>query len=230
MANFLDSIPKVTKNLLIINILAYLATITLVKSGFDMNDIFGLHYYESDSFKPFQIITYMFLHASFSHLFFNMFALWMFGRIIEDILGPSKYIFFYFTCGIGAGLVQELAWAYDIPNALHGIAMKYGTVLSASDTEMIMSRFITVGASGAIFGLLLAFAMLLPNQPIFFMFIPVPIKAKYFVIIYALIELWGGVAASSGDNVAHFAHLGGMIFGFFLLKYWQNKYKNQQMD
>jgi len=230
MANFLDSIPKVTKNLLIINILAYLATITLVKSGFDMNDIFGLHYYESDSFKPFQIITYMFLHASFSHLFFNMFALWMFGRIIEDILGPSKYIFFYFTCGIGAGLVQELAWTYDIPNALQGIAMKYGTVLSASDTEMIMSRFITVGASGAIFGLLLAFAMLLPNQPIFFMFIPVPIKAKYFVIIYALIELWGGVAASSGDNVAHFAHLGGMIFGFFLLKYWQNKYKNQQMD
>jgi membrane associated rhomboid family serine protease len=108
--------------------------------------------------------------------------------------------------------------------------MKYGKVLSASDTEMIMSRFITVGASGAIFGLLLAFAMLLPNQPIFFMFIPVPIKAKYFVIIYALIELWGGVAASSGDNVAHFAHLGGMIFGFFLLKYWQNKYKNQQMD
>ena len=230
MANFLDSIPKVTKNLLIINILAYLATITLVKSGFDMNDIFGLHYYESDSLKPFQIITYMFLHASFSHLFFNMFALWMFGRIIEDILGPSKYIFFYFTCGIGAGLVQELAWAYDIPNALQSIAMKYGTVLSASDTEMIMSRFITVGASGAIFGLLLAFAMLLPNQPIFFMFIPVPIKAKYFVIIYALIELWGGVAASSGDNVAHFAHLGGMIFGFFLLKYWQNKYKNQQMD
>ena len=230
MANFLDSIPKVTKNLLIINILAYLATITLVKSGFDMNDIFGLHYYESDSFKPFQIITYMFLHASFSHLFFNMFALWMFGRIIEDILGPSKYIFFYFTCGIGAGLVQELAWAYDIPNTLQGIAMKYGTVLSTSDTEMIMSRFITVGASGAIFGLLLAFAMLLPNQPIFFMFIPVPIKAKYFVIIYALIELWGGVAASSGDNVAHFAHLGGMIFGFFLLKYWQNKYKNQQMD
>ena len=230
MANFLDSIPKVTKNLLIINILAYLATITLVKSGFDMNDMFGLHYYESDSFKPFQIITYMFLHASFSHLFFNMFALWMFGRIIEDILGPSKYIFFYFTCGIGAGLVQELAWAYDIPNTLQGIAMKYGTVLSASDTEMIMSRFITVGASGAIFGLLLAFAMLLPNQPRFFMFIPVPIKAKYFVIIYALIELWGGVAASSGDNVAHFAHLGGMIFGFFLLKYWQNKYKNQQMD
>ena len=230
MANFLDSIPKVTKNLLIINILAYLATITLVKSGFDMNDIFGLHYYESDSFKPFQIITYMFLHASFSHLFFNMFALWMFGRIIEDILGPSKYIFFYFTCGIGAGLVQELAWAYDIPNTLQGIAMQYGTVLSTSDTEMIMSRFITVGASGAIFGLLLAFAMLLPNQPIFFMFIPVPIKAKYFVIIYALIELWGGVAASSGDNVAHFAHLGGMIFGFFLLKYWQNKYKNQQMD
>lgn len=230
MANFLDSIPKVTKNLLIINILAYLATITLVKSGFDMNDIFGLHYYESDSFKPFQIITYMFLHASFSHLFFNMFALWMFGRIIEDILGPSKYIFFYFTCGIGAGLVQELAWSYDIPNALQGIAMKYETVLSAAETELIMSRFITVGASGAIFGLLLAFAMLLPNQPIFFMFIPVPIKAKYFVIIYALIELWGGVAASSGDNVAHFAHLGGMIFGFFLLKYWQNKYKNQQMD
>lgn len=230
MANFLDSIPKVTKNLLIINILAYLATITLVKSGFDMNDMFGLHYYESDSFKPFQIITYMFLHASFSHLFFNMFALWMFGRIIEEILGQSKYLFFYFTCGIGAGLVQELAWSYDIPNALQGIAMKYETVLSAADTELIMSRFITVGASGAIFGLLLAFAMLLPNQPIFFMFIPVPIKAKYFVIIYALIELWGGVAASSGDNVAHFAHLGGMIFGFFLLRYWQNKYKNQQMD
>lgn len=230
MANFLDSIPKVTKNLLIINILAYLATITLVKSGFDMNDTLGLHFYESDSFKPYQIITYMFLHASFSHLFFNMFALWMFGRIIEEILGPSKYLFYYFTCGIGAGLVQELAWSYDIPNVIQGIAIKYGTEISASDVEMIMSRFITVGASGAIFGLLLAFAMLLPNQPIFFMFIPVPIKAKYFVIIYALIELWGGVSPTAGDSVAHFAHLGGMVFGFFLLKYWQNKYKKQQMD
>jgi membrane associated rhomboid family serine protease len=208
MANFLDSIPKVTKNLLIINILAYLATITLVKSGFDMNDMFGLHYYESDSFKPFQIITYMFLHASFSHLFFNMFALWMFGRIIEEILGQSKYLFFYFTCGIGAGLVQELAWSYDIPNALQGIAMKYETVLSAAETELIMSRFITVGASGAIFGLMGALLVMVIriNKGRHTSAIP-----RY--LIYLALTLYSGFM---DETISGSAHLGGFIAGILL--------------
>lgn len=205
------SIPKVTFNLLVINFLAFFASATLQRFGIDVDYLFGLHYYKAEEFNITQLITYAFLHANFSHIFFNMFALFMFGRVIEMLLGTKRYIIFYLVCAIGAGVAQEAAWAVSIPESL---AFQY-------------SGYITVGASGSVFGLLLAFAMMLPNEPIFLWFIPIPIKAKYFVLVYALLELYGGVA-SSGDNVAHFAHLGGMVFGFLLLQYWKKKNKTSE--
>lgn len=164
----------------------------------------------------------MFMHGGFTHLFFNMFAVWMFGRILEQVWGPKRFLFYYLACGIGAGLIQELV------QYIH-----YETVLSAYDSvntgysiipmEEYLNMMTTVGASGAVYAILLGFGMLFPNQPMFVFPLPFPIKAKYFVIGYALIELFSGLANNPGDNVAHFAHLGGMIFGFILIMYWRKR-------
>lgn len=153
---------------------------------------------------------------------FNMFAVWMFGRILEQVWGPKRFLFYYLVCGIGAGIIQEVV------QYIH-----YETVLSAYDSvntgmaiipmEEYLNMMTTVGASGAVYAILLAFGMLFPNQQMFIFPLPVPIKAKYFVIGYALIELYAGFANSAGDNVAHFAHLGGMVFGFILIMYWRKK-------
>lgn len=228
--NFRNSIfgdlPPVTKNLLIINALFLLASYTLGSKGIvDINEYLGLHYWEAKSFNPAQVITYMFLHAGFLHFFFNMFALWMFGKVVEQLLGSKKFLFFYIVCGIGAAIVQEATWTYEIS----GIVSQFEQLNGKVTPEMIaqesqfMNQFITIGASGSIFGVLLAFGMLLPNIPLYIMFIPIPIKAKYCIIGYAVIELFMGVANTSGDNVAHYAHLGGMLFGLILLLYWKKK-------
>ena len=190
------NIPTITKNLLIINILVYLATVVMELRGVDIAFYGGLHYYGSPFFHLYQFITYQFLHGSFQHLFFNMFALWMFGCVIERVWGPKKFLFYYLVCGIGAGLSQELV-------------------------QMLMSSYsLTIGASGAVYGILLAFGMTFPNERIFIFPLPVPIKAKWFVCIYAGIELFSALG-SAGDGVAHMAHLGGMLFGFLLIRYWQ---------
>jgi membrane associated rhomboid family serine protease len=160
---------------------------------------FGLQSFGTGDFSPYQLVTYMFTHEEFSHIFFNMFALFMFGSVIERTWGVKRYLIYYLTTGIGAGLVQLLIWH---------ITGQVG---------------ITIGASGAVFGLLLAFGMLFPNAPLFLMFIPIPIKAKYMVIGYGLIEFFFGIANHSGDNIAHFAHLGGMLFGIILILFWRKK-------
>ncbi|NLZ72790.1 MAG: rhomboid family intramembrane serine protease, partial [Bacteroidales bacterium] len=169
-----------------------------------------------------QLISYMFLHAGFSHIFFNMFAAWMFGRILEQVWGAKRFLIYYLVCGIGAGIIQEIVQL-----------IQYEFVLSSYENVNIghaiipmkeyLNLMTTVGASGAVYGILLAFGMLFPNQPLFIFPLPMPIKAKYFVIGYAVIELYLGLANTQGDNVAHFAHLGGMIFGFILIKYWRKK-------
>jgi len=218
--------PTVTKNLLIINALLFLATFVLGKTyGIDLNDYLGLHFFMADKFNPAQLITYMFMHGNLSHIFFNMFAVWMFGRVLEQVWGPKRFLFYYIICGIGAGLVQELV------QFIH-----YETVLSAYTSVNIgnqiipmadyLNRMITVGASGSVYAILLAFGMLFPNQQLFIIPFPFPIKAKYFVIGYALLELYLGFSNNPNDNVAHFAHLGGMIFGFILIMYWRKKNKN----
>ncbi len=225
---FLDQIPVVTKNLIIINFLFWVASLALPRVGIDLTALLGLHFPLAPDFNIIQLVSYMFMHAGFSHIFFNMFAVYMFGRVLENVWGPKRFLIFYMVTGIGAGIIQELTWLYDFRDVISApqemINIGGGRILTKPE---FYDLFVTVGASGAVFGILLAFGMLFPNVPLYLMFIPIPIKAKYFVIFYGLAELTMGVANFSGDSVAHFAHLGGMLFGYVLIKYWKNKdFKN----
>ena len=221
-SGFLSSIPMVTKNLIIINLLFWVASLVLPKVGIDLVQLFGLHFPGVKDFYPFQFVTYMFMHDthSFAHVFFNMFGVYMFGRVLENVWGPKRFLIFYMVTGIGAGITQELVWLYSV----HSFASANGvTLVQLVAGDPSLNYLITIGASGSVFGILLAFAMLFPNVPLYLMFIPIPIKAKYFVIFYGLAELFMGVANNGGDSVAHFAHLGGMLFGYFLVRYWKKK-------
>ena len=214
--------PPVTQNLIIINALCWLATLVLAHAKKDLIDLAGLHFPGTHSFHWFQPITYMFLHDthSFAHIFFNMFAVFMFGRSIEATWGPRRYLIFYLVSGIGAALVQEAVWYFQI----QAVAANYGfSVMQMVAMNPSANQLVTIGASGAVFGVLLAFGMLFPDVPLYVMFVPIPIKAKYFVIFYGLVELFMGVANFRGDNVAHFAHLGGMLFGLLMILYWRKK-------
>ncbi|MCC8170430.1 MAG: rhomboid family intramembrane serine protease [Parabacteroides sp.] len=217
-------IPVVTKNIIIINVLLWVATIVFAKTGVDLISILGLHFPGAKDFYAFQIVTYMFMHDthSIAHIFFNMFAVYMFGRILESVWGPKRFLLFYLVTDVGAGLVQEAVWFFELRDVLAASQVNIGGAQILMKSEFL-NYFVTIGASGAVFGILLAFGMLFPNVPLYLMFIPIPIKAKYFVVFYGLAELFLGVASFSGDNVAHFAHLGGMLFGFFLIKYWKKK-------
>lgn len=219
--------PTVTKNLLIINVLVFLASYVLKGYGMDLNNMFGLHFILASDFRIYQLVTYMFLHGGFEHLFFNMFAVWMFGRILEHVWGPKRFLFYYFVCGVGAGLCQELMQYIDYVVELAPYArvdMGGGFIVSMGEYLNYMN---TVGASGAVYGILLAFGMLFPNEQMFIFPLPVPIKAKYFVVGYAVIELVLGLT-NQGGNIAHFAYLGGMLFGFLLIMYWRKKRNNEQ--
>lgn len=214
-------LPTVVKNLLIINVLFFLATIAFdVSLHIDLADYLGLHYIGASDFQPFQLVTYMFMHGNFAHLFFNMFALWMFGNTLERIWGPNRFLLFYFVCGIGAGLTQELVQYIQYVTTL----ADYDNVRIAANQIVSMDTYLnmltTVGASGAVYGILLAFGMMFPNSTIYIYF-AIPIKAKWFVLIYGVIELFSGF--TSVDNVAHFAHVGGMLFGLILILYWKKK-------
>lgn len=199
-------VPEVIKNLIIINILFFLATMSfetfMVKN-------FALFYFDSVFFKPHQFITHIFMHGGFSHIFFNMLMLWMFGAPIENLWGSKKFLIYYVLTGFGAAALHLLIFSLEL-NMYEGTDMYYRML----NTPML-------GASGAVFGILLAFGMTFPNQQIFLIFPPIPIKAKYMVIFMAVIELYVGFTVS--DNVAHFAHLGGMLFGYILIKYWKQK-------
>ncbi len=196
-ANLFNSIPPVTSNILIINVLVCLACYVYKPLVLYL----ALFPVQSGYFNVYQLVTFMFTQVDIGHLFFNMFAVFMFGKVLENYWGSKKFIIYYMVCGIGSGLIQLL------------VCYLTGSVSP------------TIGASGAVFGILLAFGMLFPNAPLFLMFIPIPIKAKYFVIGYGLLELYYGFANRIGDNVAHFAHLGGMLFGIFLILYWRKKDK-----
>ena len=236
----MNNIPTVTKNLLAINVLMFLALLVAEKQGVDLNSVLGLHLFESEGFQPYQLVTYMFMHASVTHLFFNMFALYMFGRTLEYMWGAKRFLVYYLVAGIGAALVQEAIGMVRYHEALDG--------MSPLDVELVLSRgfdalregknFVnpqlahlnvvlnstTVGASGAIYAILLGFGMLFPEERMFVFPVPFPIKAKYIVMGYVVIELYLGVSGSA-DGVAHFAHLGGMLFGFMLILFWRNKGK-----
>jgi len=231
------NIPAVTKNLLIINALFWFAT--LFMTNMDLSGMLGLHFPGSKEFRLYQLVTYMFMHANFSHIFFNMFAVYMFGRIIESQWGSKRFLTYYMITGIGAGVLNLLVVYLRIKSIesnldAETIAMVYREGLDVIRQEKqyvdpmlrqlnMMINSTTVGASGAVFGILLAFGMMFPNMPLYIIPIPFPIKAKYLVTGYAVVELFAGVANFSFDNIAHFAHLGGMLFGIIMILYWRKK-------
>ena len=237
-----SSIPPVTKNLIIINIIVWLAEGLVPGFSHTLVDRLGLHMIGSALFFPFQIFTYMFMHdpGNIAHILFNMFTLWMFGRILEQVWGPKRFLIFYMVCGVGAGLVQEAVWAltwqhdyvsgiaringltYDHTKELVDAAVAMGDGKWLSAIADFKSQMCTIGASGAIYGILLGFAFTFPDMPLYFFFIPVPIKAKYMVLGYGVIEFLLGISGSV-STVAHFAHLGGMLFGIIMLLYWKKK-------
>ena len=266
-------LPLVVKNLLILNGLFFLATWAF-KSQYDIDltNYLGLHYFSSQYFRPYQFITYMFMHGGIDHIFFNMFALWMFGNVLENFWGPKRFLIFYMVTGIGAALIYMGYQAFQfyridesvqafisnpVPEEYYALIRKYfsgyidigqnQTQIDAFvnhwshdlNNKLYLKQALTdinqlvtfqednpiIGASGAIFGVLLAFGMLFPNTLLYIYFL-IPIKAKYFVIFYGALELYSGILNNPGDNVAHFAHLGGMLFGFILIKYWQRKSKH----
>lgn len=219
----MNSIPTVTKNLLIINVLCFFGGVVAMKYGIDLNDLLGLHFFMASDFNPAQLITYMFMHGGFQHIFFNMFALWMFGRTLEQVWGPKRFLSYYMVCGIGAGLVQELVQYIQYVTELSQYD-SVNTGIAVIPMAEYLNLMTTVGASGAIYGILLAFGMLFPNSQMFVFPIPFPVKAKYFVMGYAALEIFLGLGAST-DGVAH---LGGMIFGFILIMYWRKKNNNGQ--
>ena len=236
------SLPPITKNLLIINGLFFLATYVFSTKGIDLAVILGTFYPESPNFKIWQILTYMFMHADFTHILFNMFALWMFGSVVEKTFGPKKFLILYFLAGLGGFLLynlvnyfqieqlKEVVKASSIPFAdiydlaklnLQGQYHTSAIVEANSAARQLLDFYISpmVGASGAIYGLLLAFAVLYPDEKLMLIFFPVPIKAKYFIPIMVLIEFYMGY--KNIGNVAHFAHLGGGLIGFLLARSWK---------
>jgi len=237
---FLAMLP-VVKNLIMLNIvmlLLYYAALSVF--GINLIEMLGLYFPKSDSFKPYQILSHMFMHAGFGHLFFNMYALFIFGQVLERVWGPKRFLFYYLVCGLGAALVHETVIAFEYRNLISQIsperlqmllndsaAFFNGSIPFVNQAEVTLLELLntpTVGASGAVFGILLGFGVLFPNTQLMLLIPPMPIKAKWLVIAYGGIELYLAFD-QPGSNIAHAAHLGGMLFGFILIKYWQKTTK-----
>ena len=221
----LQQTPQVVKNLILLNVVMYVLA-QVVGDAIAVPLLAGT-YPASPFFQPWQIVTHMFMHGGLGHIFFNMFALYMFGGQLERLWGPQRFLNYYIICGLGGFFLHELFVGIELNNV-------YGTFFPAFDQPSGVSNQLwtmqldaefgrVVGASGAVFGILLAFGMLFPNTRLMLLFPPIPIKAKYFVIGYGILELSLALDNASGDNVAHFAHLGGMLFGYMLLKRWQKE-------
>jgi len=235
------ALPPVVKNLILLNVLMLLAN-WASKSvfGTDLTMILGLYFPKSEQFMPIQILTHMFMHGNFLHLFFNMFALYMFGGILENVWGPKRFFIYYMVCGLGAAFVHETVIMFQYNKLMNIISpdqlqlvlndgasyLTEGKVFSNETMKSLqmLLNVPTVGASGAVFGVLLAFGVLFPNTRLMLLFPPIPIKAKYFVIVYGAIELYLAVT-QPGSNIAHAAHLGGMLFGYVLIRYWRKTTK-----
>jgi membrane associated rhomboid family serine protease len=261
-----QQIPNVVKNIIIINVLVYLIQYGLGTRGINLDDLMALHYWQSPLFRWWQLFTHLFMHGSLSHIFFNMFALWMFGRVLENVWGPKRFLIFYIICGLGAAICHLSVLTIEFTrfhNSFlyyqqhqtfveyaqfirhHNLAdhPAFNNVLSfwsgnndcsnCADTSVRlineyyrqMINEATVGASGAVMGVLFGYGYLFPNTMLYLYF-AIPVKAKWFVAGYAVIELFMGIQNSAGDNIAHFAHLGGMLFAFILLRIWNSKIRN----
>jgi membrane associated rhomboid family serine protease len=230
-------LPPVVKNIIMINILmllAYYAARSVF--GIDLDRLLGLYFPKSEQFMPVQIVTHMFMHANFWHLFFNMYALFIFGQVLENVWGPKRFFIYYIVCGLGAALTHETVIAFQYSHLIQSLSpenlqlvlnegtayFNQGKVFTEPTMQslQLLLNTPTVGASGAIFGVLLAFGVLFPNTQLMLLFPPIPIKAKYLVIGYGAIELSLAVT-QPGSNIAHAAHLGGMLFGYLLIRYWR---------
>lgn len=224
LRDLFNNMGVVTKNLFLLCILMFIVQ----KSGenaFNGDGIssrLGLYYFDSPNFQPFQIITHMFCHGNFPHLLFNMLGLVTIGGLLERVWGPKRFLIFYLSTGLGAMLIHQAATAYDIYKVVGSVtADLYGSYSTIEARTLAESYYAPVlGASGAIYGLLIALAMLFPNIELMFLFFPVPIKAKYLVPVFVIIEVFLGMSNYQTDNIAHFAHLGGALFGFILIKIW----------
>ena len=234
------NLPPVIKNLLIINVLVFLADqVISMRLGIDIGNWLALHNFKSEFFGPIQLVTYMFMHGNVTHIFFNMFALVMFGRVLEQVWGGKRFLIFYLVTGIGAALCQMCVMAIDTHMLMSSLSPETVDAVMKNGYDILMQgknyadptlgrlnlvlNTPTVGASGAVFGVLLAFGMMFPNVQLMLIFPPIPIKAKWFVLGYGLIELMAIIVPAANDNVAHFAHLGGMLFGFLLIRYWNKR-------
>ena len=261
-------LPEVVKNLLIINVIMYLATQLLLSRGVDLTDILGLHYFASEKFRIYQIVTYMFMHDSnsFMHILLNMLALYMFGSVVENVWGGKKFLTFYLLTGFGAAVAHyaivyfqmqpsitffndylnsaDLNQMYALVNSdAYGSSFgpDFRELLQTNPTQALdvsidfakqfrndlLNAPVVIGASGAVYGVLLAYGMLFPNS-LLYLFFAIPVKAKYVVVLYGIIELFSGI--SGGDNVAHFAHLGGLVTGIIIILYWRQKDKRKRND
>lgn len=246
MFSLLNNIPTVTKNLLILNILMFILTYFFQTQGIDLGDILGAHYINSPLFEPYQIVSHFFMHADLPHIFFNMFALVMFGGILEKIWGAKRFFIFYISCAVGAFTLYNLMGAFEIMQLKQQIvALKIdlnhiNNILTSGNLHeldnftfknqhevdllvqyLIKCRTPMVGASGAIFGIMSAFAILFPNTELQLMFIPVPIKAKWLIGAYFVFELYSSFYETVGDNIAHLAHVGGAIVGAIIVLFWR---------
>jgi membrane associated rhomboid family serine protease len=231
------SLPPVVKNIILINVLMLLVDFA-AKSvfGIDLTMVLGLYFPKSEQFMPVQIVTHMFMHGGFWHIFLNMYALYIFGQVLENVWGPKRFFIYYIICGLGAALTHETVIAFQYAHLVQSLdpdslqtVLNEGTALFRqsqlfTDPDMQKLQLLlntpTVGASGAVFGILLAFGVLFPNTQLMLLLPPIPIKAKYFVLIYGGIELFMAVT-QPGSNIAHAAHLGGMLFGYLLIRYWR---------
>lgn len=234
-------LPPMIKNIILINALMFIVYWIGYKFfDINLNQLLGLFFPKSASFKPIQLLSHMFMHGNFMHILFNMYTLFIFGIVLENVWGPKRFLIFYLVCGFGAALVNESVVALEYSKIAHTLTpenlqlvLKEGSNYwregrEFTDPAMKNMQYLlnipTVGASGAIFGVLLAFGMLFPNTELMFIFPPIPIKAKYLVIIYGGLELILAVT-QPGSSIAHAAHLGGMLFGYMLIKYWQKTTK-----
>lgn len=221
--NSFQRTTPIVLNLIIINILAYLAQVAF--GGNEplsrVTDLFALHHYKSEEFRPYQIVTHMFMHGGLLHLGFNMFALWMFGSTVERVWGPKRFLIFYLICGIGAALTQMGSYAFDF----YALDQANLSAENYQQYQVLLRMNATVGASGAIMGVLAAFGYLFPNTQLFIMPIPFPVKAKWAIMGIIAIDVFGGISKVPGDNIAHFAHVGGALIGFLLVLYWNRTNK-----
>jgi membrane associated rhomboid family serine protease len=230
-------LPPVVKNIIMLNVLMLLAYYGAGRVfSIDLNAVLGLYFPKSEQFMPVQIVTHMFMHGGFWHLFFNMYALFIFGQVLENVWGPKRFFIFYMVCGLGAALTHESVIAFQYNNLANSLSPEnlqlvlnegtayfnkgQGFIDPTMQSLQILLNTPTVGASGAIFGVLLAFGVLFPNTQLMLLFPPIPIRAKYFVMVYGALELYLAVT-QPGSNIAHAAHLGGMLFGYLLIRYWR---------